>query len=296
MDRRCLLYWCNGASHAGYATTGASVSSSMIPFRPFQTDSGRGQRLNNSASQPEPLDMESGMLRFTPVERSTGERLHFEIPYRAFPRTLEYHGVIIHPETKVRYRVLGKECSVPGCACDAWVERIDDAATPGFYPNPEHDWWSLDIEYPDDVQRLIDDYEQEFPDDASIFFIHGKLWTTRRESLTRVEMQMDLRSELYPAIQEAERGEGIPANEAFEAIRRELPARMAELDRIDKGNLAIPEKLYAFALEQVDSGTFPSATDFVVAAIRSPVTAATRTLSGRWDHVIRDKELRRSQT
>lgn len=73
-------------------------------------------------------------------------------------------------------------------------------------------------------------------------------------------------------------------------LRRELPVRMAELESIDKGNLSLPEKLYAFVLEQVDSGTFASVSEFVAAAIRSPKKAAGMTLSGRWNHVRRDRE------
>ena len=214
-----------------------------------------------------------------------------EIPYRTFPRTLEYHGIIMEPTTKVRYRIFGKECSIPGCNCDAWAEVVDDAAMEAFFPNPEHDWWSVQVDYPTDVQAAIDEYEKQYPDDAAIFFVHGKLWETRGRSITRVERELDFRSELYPGIQEMERGEGIPLDEAMESIRRELPKRMAELDKIEKGNLPLPEKLYAFVLEQVDSSTFPSATAFVAAAIRSPEQTATETLSGRWEHIVRDRQL-----
>lgn len=237
------------------------------------------------------LDLESGMMRFAPVLRTTGERLSMEIPYRTFPRTLEYHGIVIEPTTRVRYRIHGKECSIPDCNCDAWAEVVDDAAMEDFFPNPEHDWWSVQVDYPADVQAAIDDYEKQHPDDAAIFFVHGKLWKTRNRSITRVERELDFRSELYPSIQEMERGEGIPMEEAMESIRRELPKRMAELDDIEKGNLPLPEKLYAFVLEQVDSSTFASATDFVAATVRSPKEIAERTLSGRWEHIVHDRRL-----
>ena len=52
---------------------------------------------------------------------------------------------------------------------------------------------------------------------------------------------MDLHSELYPAFQQADRGECMTIEQSRESLRRELPIRMAELDAVVKGNLPLPE-------------------------------------------------------
>jgi hypothetical protein len=59
-----------------------------------------------------PLDPKTGRVMFTPVLRSSGERLELEVEYASFPRSSKW------------YAVYGKECDIPGCNCDAWVEEI----------------------------------------------------------------------------------------------------------------------------------------------------------------------------
>src|SRR5262249_43323313 len=73
-----------------------------------------------------PLDLKTGRLRFTPMLRETGERLHLEVDYHSFPLSREsgYHGDVQDLLTGRWYAIFGKECDIPGCHCDAWVEEI----------------------------------------------------------------------------------------------------------------------------------------------------------------------------
>jgi hypothetical protein len=223
-----------------------------------------------------PPNTTTGLMPFDPIERGTGQRLSIEIPYRIFPRSLSYLGVIVHPETKVRYRITARSCDVEGCNCDAWAERIDDTGLADFFPNVEHDWWSLNVIFSAAAQALIDEHDR--PDDPSIFFIHGQLYKTRNATITEEEHRLGFVADLYPSIQEMEQGGGTPAEEVFSRIKKEGRVRLERLKSIEKGNVALPLELYAFVLEQVDSGTFPNPTAFMNAVILSPSEAAKQTL------------------
>ena len=82
-----------------------------------------------------PLDLETGRAIFTPVLRATGERLDLEVDYASFPRSkaLGFHGQTQDLKSGKWYAVYGKECDIPGCNCDAWVEEITLLAI--------SDWW-----------------------------------------------------------------------------------------------------------------------------------------------------------
>lgn len=73
-----------------------------------------------------PFDPKTGRAIFTPVLRATGERLDLEVDYASFPKSksLGYHGLTQDLKSGKWYAVYGKECSIPGCNCDAWVEEI----------------------------------------------------------------------------------------------------------------------------------------------------------------------------
>ena len=73
-----------------------------------------------------PLDLKTGRIAFTPVLRSTGERLDLDVDYASFPRSKAsgFHGHTQDLKTGRWYAVYGKECDIPGCHCDAWVEEI----------------------------------------------------------------------------------------------------------------------------------------------------------------------------
>ena len=73
-----------------------------------------------------PLDLKTGRLLFTPVLRSTGQRLDLEVDYNLFPRSkaLGHHGNVQDLKSGKWYSISGKECDIPGCNCDAWVEEI----------------------------------------------------------------------------------------------------------------------------------------------------------------------------
>ena len=75
-----------------------------------------------------PLNLKTGRLAFTPVLRSTGERLDLEVDYESFPRSKApgFHGNTQDLKTGRWYAVYGKECDITGCNCDAWVEEIPD--------------------------------------------------------------------------------------------------------------------------------------------------------------------------
>jgi hypothetical protein len=74
----------------------------------------------------QPFDLKTGRAVFTPVLRATGERLELEVEYATFPRSsaLGFHGNTQDLKSGRWYAVYGKECDLPGCACDAWVEEI----------------------------------------------------------------------------------------------------------------------------------------------------------------------------
>lgn len=73
-----------------------------------------------------PVDFKTGRAVFTPVLRATGERLDLEVNYLSFPRSkaLGLHGYTQDLKSGKWYAVHGKECDIPGCNCDAWVEEI----------------------------------------------------------------------------------------------------------------------------------------------------------------------------
>jgi len=231
-----------------------------------------------------PLDFETGLCDFSPVDRGTRKRLDFKIVYRTFPNGDGYHGIVLHPDTKVRYRVLGKECDIKGCHCDAWVEKIDDDSFPDFYPAPEHDYWSVDAMLPPDLEERIASEDNAEPGQIRTTIIHGYLWKTRTLGLTKIEQQMDFMSDIHPALQQVDQGDTITAEEWRETFDERLQQRLEELRDIPQGNLPLPERLYLFVLEQVDSGLFPSASAFISAAIHSPQETAEHTVDGRRFH------------
>lgn len=64
-----------------------------------------------------PLDLKTGRLVFTPVLRSTGERLDLEVDYFTFPHSKApgFHGNTQDLKTGRWYAVYGKDCDIPGC-------------------------------------------------------------------------------------------------------------------------------------------------------------------------------------
>jgi hypothetical protein len=78
-----------------------------------------------------PLDLKTGRLVFTPVLRSTGQRLDLEVDYFTFPHSKApgFHGNTRDLKTGQWYAVYGKDCDIPGCHCDAWVEEIPDPSS-----------------------------------------------------------------------------------------------------------------------------------------------------------------------
>jgi len=74
-----------------------------------------------------PLDFETGRLVFTPVLRATGKRLDLVVDYYSFCSSKEpgYHGTVQDLDTGKWFAVHGKECSIPGCNCDAWVDEVE---------------------------------------------------------------------------------------------------------------------------------------------------------------------------
>ena len=74
----------------------------------------------------QPFDPKTGRAVFTPVLRATGERLDLEVDYASFPKSnlLGFHGQTQDLKSGKWYAVYGKECDIPGCNCDAWVEEI----------------------------------------------------------------------------------------------------------------------------------------------------------------------------
>jgi hypothetical protein len=73
-----------------------------------------------------PLDLKTGRLVFTPVLRATGERLDLEVDCASFPgsKAIGFHGKTQDLKSGKWYAIYGKECDIPGCNCDAWVEEI----------------------------------------------------------------------------------------------------------------------------------------------------------------------------
>jgi hypothetical protein len=83
--------------------------------------------------RPHPIDFKTGRAVFTPVLRATGERLDFEVDYASFPKSKApgFHGRTQDLKSGKWYAVYGKECDIPGCHCDAWVEEIPAPAPTG---------------------------------------------------------------------------------------------------------------------------------------------------------------------
>ena len=76
----------------------------------------------------DPLDLKTGRLDFTPVHRTTGERLDLVVDVRSFPgsKASGFHGYTQDLDSGQWYAVYGKECDIPGCNCDAWVEEVTE--------------------------------------------------------------------------------------------------------------------------------------------------------------------------
>jgi hypothetical protein len=76
----------------------------------------------------DPLDLKTGRLAFSPVLRSTGERLSLEVDYATFPNSKSpgFHGLTKDLNSGKWYAVYGKACDIPGCHCDAWVEELPE--------------------------------------------------------------------------------------------------------------------------------------------------------------------------
>ena len=74
-----------------------------------------------------PLDLKTGRLVFTPVLRLTGERLDLVVDNASFPHSKAsgFHGYTQDLNSGRWYAVYGKECDIPGCNCDAWVEEAE---------------------------------------------------------------------------------------------------------------------------------------------------------------------------
>jgi hypothetical protein len=63
--------------------------------------------------------------------------LVIEVDSATFPRSkvLGFHGQTQDLKSGKWYAVYGKECAIPGCNCDAWVEEIPGPAkTTGTTP------------------------------------------------------------------------------------------------------------------------------------------------------------------
>jgi hypothetical protein len=75
-----------------------------------------------------PLDLKTGRLAFSPVLRSTGQRLDLVVDVASFPssKLLGFHGLTQDIDSGKWYAVYGKECDIPGCNCDAWVEEVPE--------------------------------------------------------------------------------------------------------------------------------------------------------------------------
>jgi hypothetical protein len=80
-----------------------------------------------------PLNVETGRLVFTPVRRSTGERMDLEVDYTTFPHSKApgFQGNTQDLKTGKWYAIYGKECDIPGCHCDAWVEELPEERAEG---------------------------------------------------------------------------------------------------------------------------------------------------------------------
>ena len=80
-----------------------------------------------------PLDSKTGRLAFTPVLLATGERLDLVVDYASFPRSKApgFHGRTQDLKSGRWYALYGKECDIPGCHCDAWVEEIQPPGNVG---------------------------------------------------------------------------------------------------------------------------------------------------------------------
>ena len=73
-----------------------------------------------------PLDVKTGRLEFSPILRATGERLDLVVDVLTFPSSKSpgFHGRTQDLKSGKWYAVYGKECDIPGCHCDAWVEEL----------------------------------------------------------------------------------------------------------------------------------------------------------------------------
>jgi hypothetical protein len=86
-----------------------------------------------------PLDLKTGRLAFAPVLRAMGERLDLVVDHAMFPysKAPGFHGYTRDLNTGKWYAVYGKECDLPGCHCDAWVEEISpEEANPASAEGP----------------------------------------------------------------------------------------------------------------------------------------------------------------
>src|SRR5258708_34700630 len=97
-----------------------------------------------------PLDLKTGRLAFSPVLRSTGERLDLVVDCKSFPSSggLGFHGNTQDLKTGKWYTVYGKECDLPGCCRQIGSGRFRPTPTAinkGLALTGSNDNWGLPL-------------------------------------------------------------------------------------------------------------------------------------------------------
>jgi hypothetical protein len=89
-----------------------------------------------------------------------------EVAYATFPRSesFGFHGFTQDLKTGKWYAIYGKECDIPGCRCDAWVDAIGASDVPS--DRDAHSTASLEearrilAKVPGLAQAVIDEREE----------------------------------------------------------------------------------------------------------------------------------------
>jgi len=131
--------------------------------------------------------------------------------------------------------------------------------------------WSVQVELPPEIDQEIRRYVAEDELTSWTLTIHGALYLYRTLFWTRERLNAELEGMIEEGYRSAEKGGGREASPAFWAEFRQRTARNAErLSQLRAegkvGNLLLPQELYAFILERIESGQCRTPTDVVCAA------------------------------
>jgi hypothetical protein len=132
--------------------------------------------------------------------------------------------------------------------------------------------WSVNVELPSDVEAELAEYEKEDEFAVWTVIIHEALYVYRWQFWTKEELNEEFREAIEEGIRSAETEGTIAVTPEFweefsKRGERNVKRTHALQAKGELGNLLLPEELYAFILERIESGECRTPTDVVCRAM-----------------------------